>query len=52
MPLAQLAEPWPNMELVHLDTEVSRGPVLQTPVVVLCHFAGCLLSPPALLFSF
>ncbi|XP_075029610.1 ribosomal protein S6 kinase alpha-1 isoform X1 [Calonectris borealis] len=21
MPLAQLAEPWPNMELVHLDTE-------------------------------
>lgn len=25
MPLAQLAEPWPNMELVHLDTEVSGG---------------------------
>lgn len=23
MPLAQLAEPWPNMELVQLDTEVS-----------------------------
>uniref|UniRef100_A0A8B9TDA1 non-specific serine/threonine protein kinase n=1 Tax=Anas platyrhynchos TaxID=8839 RepID=A0A8B9TDA1_ANAPL len=26
MPLAQLAEPWPNMELVHLDTEVSGAP--------------------------
>uniref|UniRef100_A0A8C4YVK9 Uncharacterized protein n=2 Tax=Gopherus TaxID=38771 RepID=A0A8C4YVK9_9SAUR len=25
MPLAQLGDPWPNMELVQLDTEVRRG---------------------------
>uniref|UniRef100_A0A8C4TX48 Uncharacterized protein n=1 Tax=Falco tinnunculus TaxID=100819 RepID=A0A8C4TX48_FALTI len=25
MPLAQLPEPWPAMELVHLDTEVTAG---------------------------
>uniref|UniRef100_A0A8B9Q5H6 Uncharacterized protein n=1 Tax=Apteryx owenii TaxID=8824 RepID=A0A8B9Q5H6_APTOW len=32
MPLAQLAEPWPDMELVHLDTEVSGAPLEKVTV--------------------
>lgn len=29
MPLAQLAEPWPKMELVQLETEVRGGEITE-----------------------
>lgn len=40
MPLAQIAEPWPTMELVQLETEVKRGDSVHMVCFVFMHLVS------------
>uniref|UniRef100_A0A3Q4B6C5 Uncharacterized protein n=1 Tax=Mola mola TaxID=94237 RepID=A0A3Q4B6C5_MOLML len=49
MPLAQIAEPWPTMELVQLETEVTTSvSTLSVPCMIRDQASG----RPLTLFSF
>lgn len=44
MPLAQLAEPWPKMELVQLETEVRGGEITALKLTDLMSPQGSSIS--------